>query len=196
MAELGTNVSRAGRDEPQDIAALGLRWGRIVAMDEDRLRNDRYVERCHEAALKVLMVIVRESLDVGGKPNAGTLSYAQAAGRYQERYIENPDPLGNADAWQIGNEPDAKGNSSWTMNQAEYATLLGTFAVEWPGVKLIGAGLVNGHANWLHGLDLSPVHAVAFHPYGQSVPGFTSPYKDPGDATVEKKVEEFGGLSS
>lgn len=87
---------------------------------------------------------------------------AWALDQYKQRYADLPI------VWQIGNEPDGNEGASWAMNQAEFSDLLATArTVLGPEAYLVAGGLSGGWAGWLKGVDLSPVNAIAVHPYGR-----------------------------
>lgn len=75
-----------------------------------------------------------------------------------------------ADMYQIGNEPDIKSESSWTMTPGEWLKLWDQYRDTYPDLKMIGPGLASGDPTWwtkanktLHGCD-----GVAVHPYAKN----------------------------
>lgn len=143
MAEIGVNVALDGRHSPELVSSLGATWVRIVATPDHDLSD--YFRACQAAGVRVLLVLARES---GG-------NYAE----YRRRY----DGLMNA--VQVGNEPDGLGESSWTMTQAELASLGRMARRVWPDLPMLAGGLVSGNPSWLDGCDLSWADRIAVHPY-------------------------------
>lgn len=74
--------------------------------------------------------------------------------------------------WQIGNEADHHSNSSWTLEKSRFSTLLEAARSALPQEYLVAGGLVSGNPAYLDGADLSPVDAIAVHPYGRRMTGY------------------------
>lgn len=81
--------------------------------------------------------------------------------------------------FQMGNEPDLVSDSSSTQSKQAFTNDL-FWAREWldtwrptglPKRYIIAGGLASGNPDWLKGVDLSPVDAIAVHPYGQRADG-------------------------
>src|SRR3954470_3579215 len=102
MAELGVNVPWGGEADPAQVAETGARWVRLVAkQDVDQVP---YLQACQANSLAVLLVIARESLDLGD----WTSQPDQRMQWYRDTYS------GLVNAWQIANEPDnEEPGSSW-----------------------------------------------------------------------------------
>jgi len=74
------------------------------------------------------------------------------------------------DAYQIGNEPDQRGESSWDMSTNQYDRLVEDYRGAHPGVMLIGAGLASGQPEWWSRLDSRTyryLDGLAVHPYAK-----------------------------
>lgn len=163
MTELGINVAGRGEYAPADIAALGARWARCVAYPDVNI--SRWIQGCHDHGVKVLLVLASES--IGQAPNGWGPNIAHFDDLYHDL----------ADSWQIGNEPDHVSPSSWTMSYADLNRLLNTArGALGPSAYLVGPGLVSGQPDWLRGVDLRPLDAIACHPYAKD-PG-TAPLRD------------------
>jgi hypothetical protein len=115
-----------------------------------------YFRRCRATGLKILLVLARES---GG-------DYAGLAARYATL----------VDAWQVGNEFEGEGPSSWKMNGREFVSLGRAVRAILPRPHaIVAGGLVSGQPSKLDGLDLSWADRIAVHPYGKS-PSKTWPH--------------------
>ena len=75
--------------------------------------------------------------------------------------------LGGIRHWQVGNEPDHKSPSSWTMTEPGFSDLLRQARAALPDAYLIAGGMVSGNPDYLIDVDLSSVDAISIHPYGQ-----------------------------
>lgn len=77
-----------------------------------------------------------------------------------------------ADVYQIGNEPDSSGESSWTRTPAEYAEDWRIYRETYPGLTMIAAGLTSGQTAWWTQLkaitSLPGCSGMAVHPYGKT----------------------------
>ena len=73
-------------------------------------------------------------------------------------------------AWQFGNEPDQPNSpSSWKMEPGAFSSLLRSArCVLGEDTRILAGGLVSGNPAYLDGVDLSPVDAIAIHPYTQT----------------------------
>lgn len=71
--------------------------------------------------------------------------------------------------WQVGNEADQRGSeSSWYRPPSALSRMLRSARRAFGGeAYVIAAGMVSGNPDYLQQVDLSPVSAIAFHPYGQ-----------------------------
>ena len=108
--------------------------------------------------------------------------------------IQDVTRLYHLDALQVGNEPDLVSGSSWTMFPREFETLCwdvrtALYSTALPDLPLIGGGLASGHPEYLNGLDLSVLGAIAIHPYGRS----PRDYKGPGApfGTLDEIVSDY-----
>lgn len=70
--------------------------------------------------------------------------------------------------WQIGNEPDGTEESSWSMPKLRFSRYLQAGVKAFAGRYVIAGGLVSGDTNWLRGVDISLIDAIAVHPYAQT----------------------------
>ena len=108
-----------------------------------------YISKCQAAGIKVLAVIAGESMRDG------------------VTYKLSPPP----DVYQLGNEPDGEGVSSWKMDQDAYRQLWNSYAGGL-GAPVIAAGLCSDDApGWLGNLRdglSAPPRALAVHPYDAS----------------------------
>ena len=146
MAACGLNIPANGSVSPQQITALGATWVRIVATPEYDLTA--YFTTLRTAGIRVLLVLARES---GGDYRL-----------YRDLYSTR------VDAWQIGNEPDGEGESSWSMTPHEWASLGRSVRALMPTALIVGGGLVSGQPSWLTGVDISWADALSFHPYAKN----------------------------
>lgn len=154
MGDLGVNVAGRAEYSPSAIDSIGSTWTRCVAYSDVDITDWFRDVRSH--GLKALLVLARES--IGNDP----MLWAGAIDRYAERYI------GLVDAWQIGNEADGTGESSWTQSPAELSGLLKVArAVLGKGSYLVAAGMVSGQPGWLNNVELKHVDAIAAHPYAK-----------------------------
>lgn len=90
------------------------------------------------------------------------MNYTQAAVLYTQKYP-------TIKYLQIGNESDHVSDSSWTMSKDDLNSLISAFSSTgsiYPRY-LIGPGLVSGQPDYLDGIDLTPLTAIAVHPYAQ-----------------------------
>ena len=95
---------------------------------------------------------------------------------------------------QMGNEPDLDNHisdSSSTQSVEEFAADL-VWARENYGSKryIIAGGLASGHPEFLDGVDLTPVDAIAVHPYGRR-PGDAFPDEDWFFGTAEELIDGY-----
>lgn len=128
---LAVNVDPSRGDAPPGvIVELGARAVRIVVLPGIGVVLDSY----RRAGLRVLAVVAQQSVAPFGSYAAAAEAYAKLAGL--------------VDWWQIGNEPDTLGESSWTQTQQEFAELCEAFAAYSP---IIAGGFANnqGDAGWL-----------------------------------------------
>lgn len=167
--KMGLNIPRDGSFDPEKIVDSGAGWVRFVAMPEEVLDPGKvrgYLARCRNLGLKSLLVVARESL--------GNRDWQDAARFYAKNYD------GAVDAWQIGNEPDDNiGQWSWPMEGTDFTRLMWTFRDAMPGAYLVAGGLDTNRPEYLEDVRLDWVDAIAIHPYGQGLPGWSSPYGFP-----------------
>ena len=141
---VGVNVDPAwegGRPDAERLARLGATWVRLVSRDLVELHT--YRDACHEAGLRVLAVIARES---GG-------------------YL-----LPDCDMYQIGNEPDCTGPSSWTRTPSEYAEDWRIYRETYPSLPMIAAGFASGHVGYFEEVAPHLFNAAGYgvHPYNKT----------------------------
>lgn len=156
--------------KPTDIIGPGAPWLRIILRPHEDL--SAWIDAAHAAGGKVLGVLARES-------------FPPRRARYLQMglYALNHPTL---DAIEVGNEPDQKSPSSWTLRAADLNRLLATARKAWPTTKLICGGLVSGNPDYLKGVDLGPVDAIGLHPYGRGTA--SHPYSGGGFGTVADLV--------
>ncbi len=156
VAAFGINTAGRAEYTPAALAGLGATWTRCVAYPDFDLSP--WIAQLHQRGMKALLTLPRESL--GDDPER----WGQAIEEHRARYAAV-----GVDAWQLGNEPDGDGPSSWTMTHERLNRLLligrRTLGKD---ALLIGPGLVTGQPSWLDGVDLAQVDAVAVHPYGKN----------------------------
>jgi hypothetical protein len=135
IAGLNVDPSHSGgRVDPLRVVRVGANWVRFVSQDLPELHN--YRDLCHEVGLRVLAVVARES--------AGYL-------------------LPECDMYQIGNEPDSHGPSSWTRTPAEYIEDLRIYRETYPTLPMIAAGFASGDPSYF--IEIAP-HLGGYAGYG------------------------------
>lgn len=154
-AAIGLNVSADGRAGADLVKSLGATWVRIVAKKEiDQLP---ILMSYQNAGLRTMLVYARESFEHFG-------SWAEGLAWYARQYSML------VAAWQIGNEPDLTGDSSWTMSVDELCRLGRLARAALPGRHIVCAGMASGHPSYLDGADLSWCDSLACHPYLRDAP--------------------------
>lgn len=88
-----------------------------------------------------------------------------------------------ADVYQIGNEPDGTGPSSWARTPAEYREDWNIYRNTYPDFTMISAALVSGDPSWwrnLHAHDpsLEGCSGMAIHPYGKTAADAAELFED------------------
>jgi len=140
----GPNVDPShpgGRVDPVRLGRLGAGWVRFVSRDLPDLHN--YRDLCHEYGIRVLTVVARES----------------------EGYL-----LPDCDMYQIGNEPDSSGPSSWTRTPAEYIEDWRIYRETYPGLPMIAAGFCSGDVSYFAEVapHLNGAAGYGVHPYNKT----------------------------
>lgn len=140
----GINVdpeNLAAWTSPRELAHMGCRAVRMVSRDLDSCRA--YRDQAQEAGLVVLATVAAES----------------------QGFI-----LPDCQMYQIGNEPDGHGPSSWTMTRAAYRAEWQIYRDTYPDLYMIAAGLTSGDVSWWAevGPELEGCAGVAVHPYSKS----------------------------
>jgi hypothetical protein len=133
-----------GRPDPALLRSLGFTWVRLVA----RPGVETYEHECRQAGLRTLVVLANESFAAG----------------WVDGYMEAMSPS----AWQLGNEPDQAGPSSWTMRPSEYLSLWRSIApmLRRQGAPVVAAGLASGIPEWLAEITGElDADALCVHPY-------------------------------
>lgn len=157
MREFGVNCDPRHWDTYDELAsaiqASGALWVRTVILPDSDLTP--WIDACHNHGLKVLGVIASESLP-GWDPSWYAADMAYQATAYATQYAET------LDAWQIGNESDQVGDSSWTMRPTELNRLLKAFRAALPERYIVGPGMASGQP---YHYDTRLVDAQAIHPY-------------------------------
>ena len=177
VAGLGVNLDYAnvgefdrrasGRPHPEDL--LLFEWVRLVPRDDAGFGE--YVETLQATGRRVMLALDGDAL---GMDPAGWAGHAAA-------WADVVSP----DCWQIGNEPDGTGPTSWRLDPPVYAQLLGACLPEirarQPSTTVITAGLCSGDPSYLDRFGwpefVSELDGVAVHPYGQQ-PG-PPPWPEP-----------------
>lgn len=157
---LGINIDPFHKFLPQDIAKYD--FARIpLWQDEEQVWYEQFIRECNRLGIKVLAVCDGRTL---GSPKG--LSYREKFERLKKMYP-------TIDAWQIGNEPDLKSGSSWTLTPRRFSTLLHVASeVFFDGVVVAG-GLASGQPTYLDEVGRLPVDAIAVHPYTKAPDGWT-----------------------
>ena len=139
----------------QEIAKTGAAWLRIVLKPDRDLTQ--VMDITHRFGVKSLCVFALESI-------GPDLTIPDQVAHYRDMYGDL------LDAFQLGNEPDqdrSAAASSWVMDQNELNRYLEAVRPLLPNTPLIGPGLSSGNPDWLHGVRVDLLDAVAFHPYGK-----------------------------
>lgn len=155
MSNIGMNVSADGRHDAASLAALRCTWARIFHRRYFDI-STRLAEYRH-AGISVLLGFDRTSVDE--YPSAAD-AFADALRRYGQWVA----------AWQIGNEPDGEGESSWTMSQDDFTMLGRTARACFPNRLIVAGGMVSGQPSWLAGQDLSWCDLLDAHLYLKDAP--------------------------
>ena len=213
MARIGTNIAYGGKVPVELLAELGVAVVRVVA--HQTAEDFGYFDQLKRRKVDIILTFARECFDGFGEMEVRSgfptpETQVAAFREYLRRYG------GHIYAWQIGNEPDAEAGSlsSWIMPHSYLNGML-LRARETLGANkyIIGPGLCSGNPDWIRGMDLRLVNAIAIHPYGQGTPDFPSPFgfdgniavlldryqavlNDMGESAKHKHVTEFGGQSS
>ena len=171
----GLNLPSDGRLAPKFAELLKARVVRVVALPNVDLTS--WIDEAHGLGIKALLVIARESI--------ADMSFDDAARMYSERY-----PF--IDFVQPGNEPDHVSPSSWTLTPQDLNRLLVAFRAMFPTTTLVGPGLVSSHPEYLNGVALDLVDAIAIHPYGQRPNNAESWDELPGNfGTVDSLLDSY-----
>lgn len=155
-AMIGINVDHRHWDDMDALARLVIGNGvRTVLKPDDDERMSQWLEVCFTNHLLFLAVIARESVHAFD-------SYRDAMKYYADLYGDV------ITYWQIGNEPDSNHVSSWTMDHDELDGLLLAADEMLPSnAYKVGPGLVSGQHNWVDGIDLQLIDALAGHYYSK-----------------------------
>jgi hypothetical protein len=149
---IGLNSSNDGRFPPAEIAATGTKWVRAMCWPAHDITG--WLSGCKAVGLKVLLGF---DMTAVGDDDA---QWRQRMAWWRDRYGVF------ADAWQIGNEQNHQSPSSWSMSAGRFTRLLRDARAELgPSAFLVAGGIV-GDDGYLDRVDLSPVNAIAAHPYG------------------------------
>ena len=135
-------LNPTNRPSPVLVKELGMGGVRLVC----REGVEGYVDLCHGQGLFVLGVIARES-------QGNVLG-------------------GICDAYQIGNEPDGEGESSYSMSPNQYLEEARIYRDTYPGLFMISAGLVSGQVGYWRQIGsqigMMGYQGFAVHPYGKT----------------------------
>ena len=91
--------------------------------------------------------------------------------------------------FQMGNEPDLSSPSSYTQTPAAFSADLQWAVDHLSAPYLVAGGLASGRPDYLVGVDLADVDAIAVHPYGQRPGSFPRP--DWGFGEVATLIERY-----
>jgi hypothetical protein len=165
VTEFGTNIDPV---RTVWVPPAPLSWVRYALRLDDGGLAIPYSETAWAAGKSQIGALDRLSFPWGWDRNSVRDAVTQY---YQDYYIT---------AFQVGNEPDLESPSSWTMAPEEWNELC--WAVREvvndfgrPDILVIGGGLASGHPEYLDGLDLSCLDAIAVHPYGRAPSGYHGP---------------------
>lgn len=130
-----------GRPAPAVLHRLGVNWIRLVLRNDAELKS--YVAAAHDWDLKVLGVVARESAGFLGVP---------------------------CEMYQIGNEPDSDGPSSWTRTTDEYIEDWRIYRDTYPDLPMVVAGLASGNLTYWQTIapHLHGCAGVSVHPYNKT----------------------------
>jgi Glycosyl hydrolase catalytic core len=120
----GVNVDphnpAAHSPEPRTLRQFGITAVRLVSRRDNGV--EAYARSCRESGIFVLAVVTSTS----------------------EGHL-----LANADAYQIGNEPDGVGRASMIQTEDEYVDMWSIYRGTYPDKLMIAAGLTRSNPNWL-----------------------------------------------
>ena len=177
----GVNIDPGHYVDPDELAAQiagsGFTWVRSVLKWD--VPFDLWLLACHAHSLRTLIVVARESLVADG-------SFERTARAVATIYKDD------VTAFQIGNEADHIGPSSWTMPGAELTRLGAAFRSAMPDATLICAGMADGRPEYLDDVDLSVFDAIGVHGYGRR-PNDTEDWAElPGNfGTIGALLDEY-----
>jgi hypothetical protein len=152
--KLGLNIDKWGMTPIDDLIDLGIQAVRLVP----RRGMEGYYAQLQALGIDIIFVLDSDSLTTLGFDSwAGSLEWiANTLAHY-------------AAAIQVGNEPDHVSPSSWWLSKREFNFLLNRARHYFgPEKYLIAGGLVSGNVDWLNGIELDWVNAIAVHPYGRA----------------------------
>lgn len=153
---LGVNIFPRRLDATEFVAAQAQTLRYALRRDSPPNLYRDFAEVCVAAGILPVPVLARESFT----------GQERRTRRYREGLIYWRDRLPSVTTWQVGNEPDHESPRSWTMARRSLNSLLrAARSVLGSDVTIVGPGLVSGQPGWLDGVDLSPVNAIAVHPY-------------------------------
>lgn len=135
-------LNPANCPDPYRVKEMGFGGVRLVC----RAGVEDYVNWCHNHSLFVLGVVARES-------EGNVLG-------------------GICDVYQIGNEPDSPGESSWGMAADHYLEEARIYRETYPDLTLIAAGLTSGNTSYWRTvgplIEQMGYSGFAVHPYGKN----------------------------
>lgn len=135
-------LNPTNRPSPVLVKELGLSGIRLVC----RAGVEDYIDSCHGLGLFVLGVIAKES-------EGNVLG-------------------GMCDAYQIGNEPDGQGDSSYKMSTNQYLEEARIYRETYPNLWMISAGLVSGQVGYWRQIGTyignMGYQGFAVHPYNKT----------------------------
>lgn len=152
MASIGVGVKGDGSHAVEQL--LGSGGVRIVVEKQFDLTS-RF-EDYASAGLFILKVYAKES-------SAGFNSDREALAYYRDLYARF---LG---AWEVGNEPDLRSDSSWTMSPKEFSRLGWDARSMMEDQILVTGGAASGWSGYLEQADIRWANGVGVHPYAKDM---------------------------
>lgn len=166
MAGVGINVAMSGRHMGTWLEDLGAQGARIVLSPRVDLTQRLADWRDHN--IGPLLVLARESIEPFGPVDSAHIAETckTALIQYITRYMTF-DPY-----WQIGNEPDGVGESSWIMKPSDFFAL-GDMAryVLGRSAHIVAGGFNSGNPYWTDWETLTWADYIGVHPYTKTADG-------------------------
>lgn len=197
---MGVNADPNWGINPDELRSIGVKFVRFPLWEDTGFDYNTFIHNCQVNLIEPIVVLDKRAL---AKPSGR--SYAYKMNRLAKRY-----PW--VKYWQIGNEPDGGGDSSWSQTQRAYSQLIFTAKSFLPresyiiagGFCFVKPGWVDKLAKNYSSVIMSCCDAVAIHQYGV-YPNEDFPLPDtgfgPASVTLAKAsvfglpvfITEFGG---